>query len=309
MTTPLLVLFALVAPLVLFVLGAHLAPGATLRAFRGLVRRITGFARKQVRVLDHDIVYYEAGSGPTVLLVHGFGADKDTWVPYAAKLKPHARVVIIDVPGFGDSTYLESANYGYPAQVERVKAFVDALDLAPVHLAGNSMGGAIVGHYAAAHPADVKTLLLMDNAAIDMPKRSEFLARIDAGENPLIMRSLGDVPTLVKFCFHRAPPLPRFVQKLVAAQGVHRADKNARIFDQIFAETDSLAPLLPRITAPTLIMWGEEDSILDVSIVDVLERHIPKYRTVRYRGCGHIPYLERTARSAADHLRLVREGL
>lgn len=308
MTTLLLVLGVLVAPFLLFVLGAHVAPGATLRAFRGLVRGLAGFKRKQVRVLDHDIVYYEAGSGPTVLLVHGFGADKDTWVPYANRLKAHARVVIVDVPGFGDSTYLESAQYNYAAQVERMKAFVDALGLAPLHLAGNSMGGAIVGHYAATHPSDVRTLLLMDNAAVEMPKRSEFLARIDAGENPLIMRSLADVPTLVKFCLHRAPPLPRFVQKLVAAQGVHRADQNARIFDQIFAESASLEPLLPKIQAPTLIMWGEEDSILDVSIVDVLERHIPKHRTVRYRGCGHIPYIERTARSAADHLTLVREG-
>lgn len=308
MTTLLLVLGLLVAPIVLFVLGAHLAPGKTLRAFRGLVRRITGFRRKQVRVLDHDIVYYEAGSGPTVLLVHGFGADKDTWVPYAAKLKPHARVVIIDVPGFGDSTYLESAHYGYAAQVERLKAFVDALGLAPVHLAGNSMGGAIVGRYAATHPSDVSTLLLMDNAAVEMPKRSEFLDRVDAGENPLIMRSLADVPTLMRFCLHRSPPLPRFVQKLVAAQGVPRAAANARIFDQIFAESASLEPLLPKIQAPTLIMWGEEDRILDVSIVDVLERHLPKHRTVRYAGCGHIPYLERTARSAADHLTLVREG-
>jgi pimeloyl-ACP methyl ester carboxylesterase len=308
MSTLLVVVAALVAPIVLFVVAAHLAPGATLRAFRGAVRRIAGFARRQVRVLDHDVVYYESGQGPTIVLVHGFGADKDTWVAYAARLKPHARVVIIDVPGFGDSTYLDTAHYGYAAQVERLKAFVDALGLAPLHLAGNSMGGAIVGHYAAAHPGDVRTLLLMDNAAVDMPKRSTFLDHIDRGENPLIMRSLADVPTLVRFCFHRAPPLPRFVRKLIAAQGVHRSDKNARIFDQIFAESASLEPLLPKIQAPTLIMWGEEDRILDVSIVDVLERHLPKYRTVRYANCGHIPYVEMTGRSAADHLRLVREG-
>ena len=297
---------ALVAVVALFVAAAHLAPEATLRAFRGLVRRLVRFERRSVRVLDHEVVYYEGGRGPNLLLLHGFGADKDTWVDYARRLLPHAHVVIPDVPGFGESSYLASAHYGYLAQVERVKAFVDALGLAPMHVAGNSMGGALAGLYAASHPEDVKTLLLMDSAAVEMPKRSPFMERIEAGENPLIMRTLADVPTLVQYCFHRQPPLPPFVRKLIAAQALPRADKNARIFDHIYADANLLEPLLTKIQAPTLIMWGENDRILDVSMVDVLERHIPKQRTVRYPRCGHIPYLELPARSAADHLALLR---
>ena len=173
-----------------------------MRQFQAFGRISAGLRRRSLQLDDHRVVYSEGGSGPTVLLLHGFGADKDTWNLYARWLVKRYRVVIPDLPGWGESTYHPHADYGYGAQVARLKALVDALGLGPLHLCGNSMGGAIAGVYAATHPQDVSTLLLMDAAALEMPNPSEFQRMVDSGAgNPLIVRSVADVAEQLRFVF------------------------------------------------------------------------------------------------------------
>ena len=173
-----------------------------MRQFQAFGRISAGLRRRSLQLDDHRVVYSEGGSGPTVLLLHGFGADKDTWNLYARWLVKRYRLVIPDLPGWGEITYHPHADYGYGAQVARLKALVDALGLGPLHLCGNSMGGAIAGVYAATHPQDVSTLLLMDAAALEMPNPSEFQRMVDSGAgNPLIVRSVADVAEQLRFVF------------------------------------------------------------------------------------------------------------
>ena len=149
MTTVLLVIVVLVAGVVAldFLVPQVMAP----RLLRLEQRRCRLTARR-VRVGDLEIAYLEGGSGEPLILVHGFGATKDNFTRVAAYLTPHYRVLIPDLPGFGDSFKPEHASYTIAQQVEWLNAFATALGVGRVHLGGSSMGGFIATLYALTHP-------------------------------------------------------------------------------------------------------------------------------------------------------------
>jgi len=131
-------------------------------AARGVERWRSDLERKEIAVADGTrFVYLEGGSGEPLVLVHGFGADKDNFTRVARWLTPHYRVIVPDLVGFGESAHLPEADYHYAAQAARVHAFVQALGLGRVHLGGNSMGGGIAMSYAAQHPQEVASLWLI----------------------------------------------------------------------------------------------------------------------------------------------------
>ena len=105
--------------------------GPSLRnAAYSMERSRAGLVHKDVTLSDGTrIAYLEGGSGEPLVLVHGFGADKDNFTRVARWLTPHYRVIAPDLVGFGESTHLPDADYHYAAQAERVRAFVQALGL------------------------------------------------------------------------------------------------------------------------------------------------------------------------------------
>jgi pimeloyl-ACP methyl ester carboxylesterase len=284
---------------------SYMAPRRMMARGRTLGAALSGFSRNRIHIAGHDIAYCEAGRGETVLLLHGFGASKETWLAYARRLTRRYRVVIPDLPGFGESSFDHAQAYGFAEQVPRLHAFVHALDLGRLHLAGNSMGGGIAGIYAATYPDDVNTLLLMDTSGVNMPQASEFVTEVAAGRNPLIARSLSDIETLFDFTFHRKPPLPAFAKRIYAADCQARQAANDHIFQDAHRDLTALERELPSISASTLIMWGAHDRIVDRSVVDVLEHSLRNHSTVVYKECGHLPYIEQPIMSARDHLRFL----
>src|SRR5262245_9340749 len=114
-----------------------------------LERFSAGFRPRSVQVGDHRVVYSEGGRGETVVLLHGIGASRDSWNRFAGKLTKRYHVIAPDLPGWGETTRLEAASYGYPRQLERLHDFITSLRLGRVHLVGHSMGGFIASAYAA----------------------------------------------------------------------------------------------------------------------------------------------------------------
>jgi pimeloyl-ACP methyl ester carboxylesterase len=292
--------------IVMAIVLSYVAPLALMRGARSLGFALNGFTRKRVQAGGVDFSYCEAGRGDTVLLLHGFGAAKDTWLNYARTLTPKYRVVIPDLPGFGESAFDPALRYGYAEQVARLHAFVEALGLPKLHLAGNSMGGAIAGVYAATYPSKIHTLLLMDCGGVEMPHPSDFWKMVDAGENALIVKKLEDVDTLFDYCFVHKPPLPGLAKRVFTADCVPRVVSNEKVFADILADGQALEACLAKIETPTLIMWGAQDRVLDRSIVGVLEQHLKNHETVVYEACGHLPYMEAPQKSARDHLKFIK---
>jgi hypothetical protein len=122
----------------------YLEPEKATRSFFNQQRHSAGLVRKEVELPGGlRCVYLEGGRGEPLMLIHGFGADKDTFVRVARHLTPHYHLIVPDVPGFGESAHPPAADYAPPAQVERLRALAKALGVGRLHLGGNSMGGQI----------------------------------------------------------------------------------------------------------------------------------------------------------------------
>ncbi len=274
-------------------------------------RKAAGLHEKNIRVDDHEIVYLEGGPGEkeTILMVHGFAANKDNWTRFAKYITPNYHVIALDLPGFGNSTYLEDAAYGMTDQARRLDRFVNALGLKKFHIIGNSMGGHISARYAINFPLKVLSLGLFNAAGVQSPEPSDMFKIISQnGKNPLIMESTDDFDRLLEFVFVKTPYIPGFVKKLLIKEAQKHRTGNQRIFQGIRAEGAGLEPDLPKIDVPTLVLWGDRDRILHVSSVQVLAKGLPKCSTVIMKDCGHIPMVERPDESAGHYKKFLIEN-
>jgi pimeloyl-ACP methyl ester carboxylesterase len=275
-----------------------------------LARRMAGLTRRTIVVDAIQWVYLEGGdpSGPPVILVHGFGAEKEHWLRYAAILaKQGYHVICPDLPGFGESDRrpFASTSYSIPAQAARLNDFIDALGLSEdgVHYAGNSMGGYIGLQLALDFPETLQSLTLLDSAGVQGANPSELNAMIDQGETCLLPTTMEEYDKMLTMVSHKPMPVPLPFKKVL----LDKAVKHHALLHHIFwdvAESATETPLNDRlhaITTPTLILWGREDRLIDVSCVEVLEREIPNSRAIIYDNVGHVPMMERPGRSASDH--------
>ena len=278
------------------------APGLVYRASISAERCRSGLSAKTVMVGDHRIAYLEGGEGPVVLLVHGFSGEKDHWTRFAKWLTPSYHVVIVDLPGFGESTKSWTAKYGILEQVGRLAGFIDALELGPVHLAGNSMGGNIAGALAARKPGLVRSLALFDSSGVTPPKKSEHQLAWDRGVNLLLVNNAEDYDRVMKLNFSKPIWLPGQVKRYFAEKAVAARPFNRKVEMDCRAELYELGPELGQIRARTLILWGDDDRILDKSAVSLFERGIPDHVTVIMKQCGHTPMLERPGEAAGHYL-------
>ncbi len=264
--------------------------------------RVAGLSRASVNAAGHDIVYLDSGgSGIPVLMLHGFGADKYNWPRMVARMAADNRVIVPDLPGFGESTRLAQANYGLGEQRDRLHAFTEALGLTRFHLLGNSMGGYIASLYAHAYPARVRSLALFNAAGVEGNRSSAFMDALARGQNLLLTDSPEDFDRLFELLFVDEPWMPGFVRRELGARHFANRTQYARIFSQSLASGVPLDQIFDSLDVPALILWGAEDQVLSVSGVEVFQRLLPKARTVIMPDTGHLPMLERPGKTAREY--------
>jgi abhydrolase domain-containing protein 6 len=294
---------------VAFLLVPMAFPGSVYRLAMSLERARAGLHLKSVTVDGREIRYLEGGEGETVLLVHGFGADKDTWTRMARHLTQQYHVIAPDLPGFGESSKDPEASYDILSQAENLDRFTRAVGLDPFHLAGNSMGGSISGQYAARYPDKVLSLALINTAGvIGCPEKSDFARMLENGENPLLTENEEGYETKLGMVFVDPPWIPGPLKRYLAAEDVKNRDLLNMIFEQIHDEGSSLVPRLPDIRARTLILWGDSDRLIHVSCTRVLEQGLADSSTVIMDACGHAPMLERPEETADHYLAFLQQG-
>ncbi len=173
---------------------------------------------------------------------------------------------------------------------------------------GSSMGGQIAARYSIMHPEKVLTLGLFAAAGVKSPHPSEMAKRLSKGEpNPLIVTSVDGFDRLLKFVFVTQPEIPGFAKRLFSEDALRHSSSNARIFKQISPELDALEPDLAQIKAPTLVLWGDHDLVLDVSCVQVLQSGLRNCTAVIMKDCGHVPMMERPQETADHYLAFLRK--
>ena len=269
-------------------------------------RKRAGLTKKAVVIGNLRIVYLEGGQGPTVFLLHGYTANKDSWTQFAGYFTKDYHVVIPDIPGYGESSKFMDISYDPVHQIERLHEFTAALKLKPFHIAGNSMGGLFAGLYAARYPEDVLSLGLFDAAGVASPEKSVVTKMFEKGENPFDIKNSADLSRTISLCFVKPPMMPYPLKKVM----LQTAKTNQKIYEKELKEMQpdifSLQNELPKIDAPALILWGDQDKMLDVSSVPVFEKGLKNHRTVILKECGHIPMFEKPKETAERYIDFIK---
>ncbi|WP_338593106.1 alpha/beta hydrolase [Shewanella khirikhana] len=263
-------------------------------------RSIAHLEVKRLNVDELEIEYLRGGSGPTLVLLHGFGADKDNWSRIARYLVDDFDVIAIDLPGFGNSTKDISLNYDVGSQVARLKRITDVLGLDTFSIAGSSMGGYIAGNFAVKYPEAVKNLWLISPLGVEGAQASEMFIATQHGAAPVVLpRTDAEFSALLDALFVEAPFIPSPIVSYLSAKAVESVELNSKIFEQIHRMRDGKphpdAPLdivLTHYTGPVLITWGDKDRVLHVSGAAVLKGVVPQARVNILADVGHLPMVE-----------------
>ena len=266
-------------------------------------RGLAGLARKELELPGGlRYVYLEGGMGEPLLLLHGFGANKDNFVRIAKYLTPHYRVIIPDHIGFGESAKPAQADYAPRAQAERLRALARALGMDRMHLGGNSMGGHIALSYAALYPKEVASLWLLAPAGVWSAPPSEVRKRIaESGRNPMIVNNEEEFAKLVAVVTAAPLPIPRRFLDVLAQERIRNHNLEQHIFKQL-AE-DSVEHHVRGLATPALIVWGAQDRVLHPGGAGILQQLLARSDAILMPGVGHLPMLEQPEKCAFDYLK------
>ena len=275
-----------------------------------VARRHVGFAYAEAGTGTDTIAYLDRpGSGEAIVLLHGFAANKDVWLRFARHIPSHYRVIAIDLPGHGDSGSQANASYRPAELAARIVHTTDLLNLDRFHVAGNSLGGWVAALIAAERPQQILSLGLISAVGVYPTAPSELQIMLERGHNPLIANNRADFNDLMDLLFFRRPPMPWPIPHALTRLAQSRYSINSTIFDDIYANLleKEIVDLLPAITMPTLILWGDKDRVLHVSSAEVFHDHLPLSQVVIMKHCGHAPIIERPGETAAHYLAFLRD--
>jgi len=242
---------------------------------------------RTVSVNDVQIAYASAGAGsPTVCLVHGTGGSSQVWTHQLEGVADLAHIVALDLPGHGRSS--GTIPKGIEEAAAAVADFLDALDIRRVAIGGHSMGGAIAQQFALSYPQRVAGLILIGTGARlrVLPRLLDSLA-IDerAGVDLLMSLAVGaQAPAELKATLHRSTADNPAGVVLGDLQACDRFDVMSRV---------------STVTAPTLVICGEEDHLTPPKYSRFLGERIAGARVVVVRGAGHYVQVEKPRETTA----------
>jgi triacylglycerol lipase len=250
---------------------------------------------RSVAIFSQKIVYYDLGSGPTLVLVHGFGSQALLdWGQVMLPLAQHHRVIALDMIGFGESDkpYID---YDIQTFVDFLGEFLRILNVQHFDLAGESLGGWIAASYT------IQALAPGNAGRYAMPKPTRLILEDAAGHRAIhsegptpLLSSLKDGAAIASIFYDKSlvseeVARQNFAMKIKANDGT--TERLLRANDKIGEET--VAGKVAAITIPTLVVWGGNDPIVPLADGQDYAAKIPGAKLVIIPRCGHAPSIER----------------
>jgi pimeloyl-ACP methyl ester carboxylesterase len=252
--------------------------------------------------------------GVPAVYVHGLGGSATNWTDLADQLSGHAPGLAVDLPGFGRSAPPTGYDFTLRSHVATLIRVLRGLD-GPVHLLGNSMGGAISLLTAAEAPELVRTLTLVSPAVPDLRPSPKRLSdpRMVLAMLPVVGRrsreALATMPPterarrMLDLCFadpslvseeRVAESVAEYAERLDMAWSTPAlaASTIALIRSWLVVGPRSLWRAAPKVTAPTLVVWGDKDKLMSVRKAPRTARAIPNARLLVLREVGHVAQME-----------------
>ncbi len=222
---------------------------------------------------------------PTLIILPGWGGSTETWKDFIALAETEFQVVCIDLPCFGTEP-CPSSVWGVEEYTAFVVTKIKAITEQPVMLLGHSFGGQIASSVAATHPDMVKKLILTGAAAL-RPKRSLrrglFFLIAKCGKLLFKLPIIGRFDALAKKVLYKGTDSPDYGE----TSGIKRD-----IFRKIIRQ--DLRHLLPSISVPTLLVWGDQDSYVPLRMGKKINTLIPKSKLLVIKGGRHGLHLMQT---------------
>jgi pimeloyl-ACP methyl ester carboxylesterase len=271
---------------------------------------------RHIRTRLGTLAVTEAGTGPPVLLLHGLGATKVSFLPTVAALAPAHRTIAVDLPGFGDSDKPLTARYDPAYFAAAVVALLDALELDRADVVGNSMGGRVAIEVGLRSPDRVRRLGLL------APSLAWLRDRPWARLLRLVPPQLGAVQPaprrLVEALVRRLVPggadgwtavgLDEFLRSYLSPRGraaFYAAARNIYLEEPHGPE--GFWTRLPALATPSLFVWGRRDRIVPIRFARHVRDALPRAEHLEL-DCGHVPQLERPGETHAALDRFLRAG-
>ena len=297
----LIISFSLVLFLSILVFSFYiLAPGQFLELRAGYYKYKADVEEDFIDVDNYKWSYFKNKNKKdkeTIVFVHGFTGSKMFWLEFLAFFKDY-NVIVPDLPGHGNNSYFQEDNYSIRENTKRLNSFVDKLGLKNFYLVGISLGGAISGYYASLYPDKVKKLVLIDAAGAKADRMSPYFQFIlTTGENLLIFKDRSGFNKMMSFLFVKPPKTPSHIIDYYLKQKDKMNPRYERIFNDLINEINTEGnPLkednLKNIVCPTLIIWGKEDKIIDISAGYNLNKSIKNSKLIIVENVGHVPPIE-----------------
>ncbi len=267
-------------------------------------------ARSGGRIVETPVVaanVAEAGTGPAIVMIHGFGAAIDWWDEIAPALATDHRVIRIDLIGHG-GTAAPASGYTIPRQAELVAAVLDRLGVDRVTVIGHSMGGEVATALAERNPARIAAMILIDSPPT---AGTTFTIMTDAAMTPVIGELLSHFETdqairrgLAQGFAPGFPVPEKFVADLrqLTYTAFRSAHEDSIAYRTAKPTNERLAALTP--VPPLLALTGTEDAIVPPEYAKYFAQ-VPGAKIVMIEGAGHSPMVEKPART----LELIRSFL
>ncbi len=237
----------------------------------------------------HQTYVIDKGSGSTIMLIHGLGADSSRFQNNIDVLAQSHRVIAIDLLGFGRSDKPDIA-YHIQLFVEQIKAVLDDRAIDKVTLIGNSMGALVSLQFVKQNPERVNGLVLVAPAFVfGLPAEvsAEKLARAAAPSTQ------DEMTQYLDRIYHRVVSNETIQTELRYKQSIGDSKTIQRVAESLGANLDVFTPQsIASITTPTLLIHGESDGVVPVSLSQKLVELMPDARLVEFSKSGHWPQLE-----------------
>jgi len=256
-----------------------------------------------VLVHDQRIAYLDVGTGPPIILIHGFGGSMWQWEYQQHMLSQYFRVLTLDLPGAGLSDKPE-IDYRPDQMLDFFVGFMDAVKIPQATLVGNSMGAGLAIGMALTHPTRVAKLVLIGGLPQHVMEKltSPSIRRALETSAPSWLVSFGNMlfgGLLIESVLRELVHDPELLTPAV----IERSNRNRQrpgLIKPIMAVRENLplwesgfAMRLGEITHPTLVLWGEEDRVFPIAVGEELHQTIERSQFIRIPQAGHIPQWER----------------
>lgn len=238
-----------------------------------------------IPVGEATLAYVKQGSGPALVIVHGVGGHKEDWSGVAAALAASHTVYAVDMLGFGGSSR-DAPDLTMAAQAAAIDALLTAEDVPSADLIGNSVGGWVTASFAATYSARTGKLIVVDPAGFAAMFEGEspvnfFPETLDEMKNLLDHVLVSDFAHTDEFAAEALAALDASGERSIAA----------RLFPALFASR-RLEEVMPKITAPTLVIWGEADKLFPVALAPYIGGLTPGAVVETIPNAAHFPQID-----------------